>query len=79
MRHYELVVSPSEESEGIPARGLLVGELAEGLMEPNRGTIFLCMYDGLVSLTDPSQTWGNKPEFRVRKLKRGTVVKLIAH
>ena len=79
MRHYELTVEPNVTEPGIPARELLIGELAEGITEPNRGVLFLGVYEGIVSLTDPVQTWNNKPEFRVWKLKKGTVVKLIAN
>lgn len=79
MRHYELTVNPDKAEPGIPARELLVGELAEGVDGGNQGVLFLRVYEDIVSLSDPQHTWSNKPEFRVRKLRPGTVVKLIAH
>ena len=84
MRRYSMSIVPcTQPPEGISVTGLQVGELARVLEGVEKDTILLCVYDGLVSLTDPQHTWlrgrsnNSLPSFRVKKLERSTIVRLV--
>ena len=72
---YELTRIPVSIEDSIPACNLKVGELGE-IVGLNYKGILLRTFEGLVSLSDPTHTWGKDCTLDVKRLPRGTVVQL---
>ena len=73
---YRIVTDPADQVVGQRADSLCIGDLAEVIDGPNERDIVLWTFSGLVSLSNPRQTWYRPCSLRVRKLNSGTKVHL---
>ncbi|KKL44632.1 hypothetical protein LCGC14_2363720 [marine sediment metagenome] len=73
---YRLVTDPANQVIGQRADSLSIGDLAEIVDGSSQRDIVLWTFSGLVSLSNPRQTWESPCSLRVRRLNSGTKVHL---
>ncbi len=72
---YQITKNPAEPEGSILASQLKIGELAE-VTAGYTGQIVVQTFAGVISLSDPNQTWERNATLEVKRLPRGTVVQL---